>query len=60
LKSQNYGAVFKIKIQAVETAALRHRTPNVTSLGKIIHVVGDHYVGIKRVSALPTIADGIV
>jgi len=50
----------KVKVQAVETTASRHGTPNLASLGKIIHIVGDHYVGIKRVSALPTIAVGIV
>jgi hypothetical protein len=44
----------------VETTAFRHGTPNFASLGKIIHIEGDHYVGIKSVSALPTIAVGII
>jgi len=44
----------------VETIAFRHGTPNLASLGKIIHIVGNNYVGIERVSALPTIAVGIV
>jgi hypothetical protein len=35
-------------------------TSNLAALGKIIHIEGDHYVGIKRVSALRTIAVGIV
>jgi divalent metal cation (Fe/Co/Zn/Cd) transporter len=50
----------KVKVQAVETAAFHHRTPDLASLGKILHVVGNHCVGIKRVSALLTIAIGIV
>jgi hypothetical protein len=50
----------KVEIQAVETTASRHRTPNLSSLGKIIYIVGDHDVGIKRVLALPTIAVSIV
>ncbi len=29
-------------------------------LWKIIYIVGDRYVGLKRVAALPTIAIGIV
>jgi len=44
----------------VETFAFRDGTPNLASLGKIIHIIGDHYVGIERVSALSTIAVGIV
>jgi len=51
---------FKVKVYAVETTAFRHGTPNLASLGKIIPIVSDDYVGIKRVSALPTIAIGIV
>jgi hypothetical protein len=50
----------KVKIQGVEATAFRHRTPKIAPLGKILHVVGDHYVGIERVSALLTIAVGIV
>jgi hypothetical protein len=44
----------------VETSAFRHGAANLASLGKIVHIVSDHYVGIKRVPALPTIAVGIV
>jgi hypothetical protein len=44
----------------VEKTAFRHGTSNLAAFGKIIDIVGDHYVGIKRVSALPTIAVGIV
>jgi hypothetical protein len=44
----------------VEASAFRYGTPKLASLGKIIGIVGDHYVGIKWVSALPTIAVGIV
>jgi hypothetical protein len=35
----------EVEVQAVETSAFRHRTPNLASLGKITRVVGDHYVG---------------
>jgi hypothetical protein len=44
----------------METTAVSDGTPNFASLGKIVHIVGDHYMGIKRVSALPTIAVGII
>jgi hypothetical protein len=44
----------------VETSAFRHRTPNLASLGKITRIVRDDYMGIERVSALPTIAVAIV
>jgi hypothetical protein len=50
----------EVKVYAVETSAFRHGTPNLASLGQIIRIVGDYYVGIKRVSALPTITVGIV
>jgi hypothetical protein len=44
----------------VETTASRHSAANLASLGEIIHIVSDDYVGIKWVSALPTVAIGIV
>jgi hypothetical protein len=44
----------------VETTASRYRAANLASLGEIIHIVSDDYVGIKWVSALPTIAGGII
>jgi hypothetical protein len=44
----------------VETTASRHGTPNLAALGKIARVVGKHYMGIKGVSALLTIAVGII
>jgi hypothetical protein len=54
------GCGLKVKAEAVETTAFRHGTPNRSSFGKIIHIVSDHYVGIKRVPALPTIAVDVV
>jgi hypothetical protein len=53
-------AGLEIEAQAVETNASRHGTPNLASLGKIGRIAGHHYVRVKRVSALPTIAVGIV
>jgi hypothetical protein len=44
----------------VKTTAPLHGTPHLASLGKIIRIVGDHYVWIKRMSALPAITVGIV
>jgi hypothetical protein len=44
----------------VETTAFRDGTPNLASFGKIIHIMGDHRVRIKRVSALLTITVGVV
>jgi hypothetical protein len=60
LKSGKLRRGLKIKVCAVETTASRHSAANFASLGEIIHIVSDDYVGIKWVSALPTIAIGIV
>jgi hypothetical protein len=50
----------KVKVKAVGTSAFRHGTPKLAALGKIARVVGDCYVEIEWVSALPTTAVGIV
>jgi hypothetical protein len=42
------------------TTASRHGTANIASLRKIIDIVGNHHVGIKRVSALPAIAGHVI
>lgn len=59
-KSPNLRSGLEVKVHGMETSASFHRTPHLAALGKIAHIVGDHYVGIERVSALPTIALGIV
>jgi hypothetical protein len=50
----------KIKVCAVKTTAFRHGAPDLASLGKITHIVSHHYMRVKRMSALLTIAVGIV
>jgi hypothetical protein len=60
LQIAELGGGLRIKVEAVETAASRRGAPHLASLGKIVHIAGDHYVGIKRVFAVPTIAVGIV
>jgi hypothetical protein len=50
----------EVKVQGVETTAFLHRTPELASLRKIMDIASDHDMGIKRVTALPAIAIGII
>jgi len=59
LEWQNYGATLRSKSR-VWKQLLCHGTPELATLRNVIHIVGDHDVRIKRVSALLTIAIGVV
>ena len=50
----------KVKDQGMEATAFCHGTPELATLQNVIHIVGDHDVRIKQVSALLTIAIGVV
>ena len=54
------GAGPKMKVYAVEATASWDGAANLASFREIIRIGCDDYVGIKWVSALPTIAIGIV